>query len=1286
MKIFILFLVFYSTLFSNNLCEESFNYKYILNGYDIEKKTPFSPLESIYHVQLFSTKNCEIRIYSKDYDINETYNLNENELFEKKYRIKPKGILNSINIFGKNYLTYKSTLPLIIFSKEKLIIIASASGYERQEFGTIDYNYNNITSTDISSVLDSKELGTEFSFSTLSSDLLEYGGDFNVTSLIDSNDVKFIDESAFPQDTFTFRLDKYNSLFLKNCKKLFKNNIKVKSKYPILVSFSSIIQLFEYPTDFTEYQTKHKSVVYNIIYPDNYLNKSYFLIPYLSYSNTPKKYYYKIIPLNDNTNININGIDKGNYNKSDFIQEISNQILNIEADKNISVFQYQFYDTLNVFPNNQSHRTIFNSYTMNHILPLDMSQKNINFLTWDNRDLNNNILYLIKSNDDSVMLNYENIDTIDKTFESKIVENTNFTVEFIRLEKNINQLISKKGVSGIIHSYNYEDIYSYNIINNFEEFNYNILINKNIYIDTLCIFNRFVLSIDNIDDYASITWTINGSHYITKGKDILDLTDYPFGNYYIKANINDSLTLEKEVFKNDFYKGYDSIYYLCYDTLNEYHLNLDLDIDKSEFSIEWWPKDIIKNPFDYHIFFESKLEESTMLYYEIKSGSCCSKYDSIYFKIDELNPKILLDSIDLCSKDSVELYLDRNYQIVEWSNGDNSSVTKVKNNGVYSATITDFTCTKVVTINLDKYKIINPKITTSQNNFCYGDSTTLSLDKDYETIIWNTGESTKDIIVKESGVYSATVTQGECTNDTNIVINVNPLPTLDIEAPNGAILCDGGSIILEAKVPANTKITWNDGTKLAKRTVSISGTYTLTAEDIKTGCKNTKSIVVTDIENLKAEIQGDLTFCDGESTTLTIQPQGKSYLWNTGETTQSIVVNQSGVYSATITTDTDCKIDAEIEVEKLPLPTFQILGETIICKNSTTIYPDKDFEFYEWSNGETSKSITLDKAGNYELTATDSNGCKATQSIEITESTPEINLSNRNIDFSELLFGDTKSENITSDRDIILTKNSSFFDVNYSNKNIQISFNPKDIGQFIDTLIIENIDDCKALDTIYIKGICKAEILAKVSNSEAYPGDLVNNTVNLELLQDIPLPKDFNYEINIQINQDAIQIQDATTFNYKNNKLEINIEDFINKIEYDEKVKEINSKLMLTKNLENELQITKFETDNPFLIPIRQNGNIKIYEVCLYEARLIENYNEALIGNITKTNIALTTYYAGKYEITISDITGKTLYQKAETTSDNEEINFNYYLTNGTYIIKINEPGKTQTRKIVFVE
>ena len=88
----------------------------------------------------------------------------------------------------------------------------------------------------------------------------------------------------------------------------------------------------------------------------------------------------------------------------------------------------------------------------------------------------------------------------------------------------------------------------------------------------------------------------------------------------------------------------------------------------------------------------------------------------------------------------------------------------------------------------------------------------------------------------------------------------------------------------------------------------------------------------------------------------------------------------------------------------------------------------------------------------------------------------------------------------------------------------------------------------------------------------------------------------------------------------------------------------------------------------------------------MYEARLIENYNEALIKQITQTKTTLNTYYAGIYEITISDISGKTLYQKAATTTDDEEINFNYNLRNGTFIIKIQEPGQIQTRKIVFVE
>ena len=50
---------------------------------------------------------------------------------------------------------------------------------------------------------------------------------------------------------------------------------------------------------------------------------------------------------------------------------------------------------------------------------------------------------------------------------------------------------------------------------------------------------------------------------------------------------------------------------------------------------------------------------------------------------------------------------------------------------------------------------------------------------------------------------------------------------------------------------------------------------------------------------------GPLEFCDGDSVVLT-SSAAESYLWSTGETTQSIVVTTSGNYRVNVTDDNGC--------------------------------------------------------------------------------------------------------------------------------------------------------------------------------------------------------------------------------------------------------------------------------------------------------------------------------------------------------------------------------------------
>ncbi len=672
-------------------------------------------------------------------------------------------------------------------------------------------------------------------------------------------------------------------------------------------------------------------------------------------------------------------------------------------------------------------------------------------------------------------------------------------------------------------------------------------------------------------------------------------------------------------------------------------------------------------------------------YYKVKVyNSTDTLRDSSLVTIKEiLETKVEQSKEYLCKNDSLVLFTNENYEVV-WNDSIISKSFTVYNTGTYTALAIDSSkCALLKTIVINDFL---PVLSATQNNFCEGDSATISLDKAYETIVWNTGETTKDIVVKTAGVYSATVTEGECSNTASIEIKVNPLPDFDVKAPNGLLICDGGSVEIEIEADPNISIQWSDNSRVRKRTFNQSGTFTITAKDIKTGCELTKEIVISDMNEIQADILGNRTFCDGESTTLTLNPEGKSYLWNTGETTRSIEVSESGNYSATITSEAGCEITATKEVTKYPLPDFEILGETIICENPVAIYPNKDFTNYEWNTGANSKTITITEAGNYWLRVTDENGCETTNNIEVKQANPELNLSTNNINFGEIIFGSTKTQTITADRDVIITKNTAKFNANINNKNINIIFNPTNIGEYIDTLIVETEGDCKATDTIYITGVCKAEILASVSNATGYPNDNITNKISLELQQQIPLPIDFNYNLTLNINQDAIYITDNTTYSYANGRLVIDIADYLNKSNYQTQIKDIKSRINLARNHENPIKISNFTTDNEFLIPLRKDGNITIYEVCLDSMRLIENYTPANIQTLNRTTIILNTYESGAYKIEISDLTGKVITKQTQTTKNSEQIKYNYELSNGTYIIKITEPGKIQTIKVIFVE
>lgn len=82
---------------------------------------------------------------------------------------------------------------------------------------------------------------------------------------------------------------------------------------------------------------------------------------------------------------------------------------------------------------------------------------------------------------------------------------------------------------------------------------------------------------------------------------------------------------------------------------------------------------------------------------------------------------------------------------------------------------------------------------------------------------------------------------------------------------------------------------------------------------------------------------GPTTLCQGDSVILTASSSQcvgpYTYLWSTGETTQSITVSQSGDYSVTINSTNSCSFYNSIKITVSPNPTISAGQDVMICAN-----------------------------------------------------------------------------------------------------------------------------------------------------------------------------------------------------------------------------------------------------------------------------------------------------------------------------------------------------------------
>ncbi len=237
----------------------------------------------------------------------------------------------------------------------------------------------------------------------------------------------------------------------------------------------------------------------------------------------------------------------------------------------------------------------------------------------------------------------------------------------------------------------------------------------------------------------------------------------------------------------------------------------------------------------------------------------------------------------------------------------------------------------------------------------------------------------------------------------SLTIVVKDKPVINI-LYNNQLICKGDSKSLFAKSDMpNTTYQWSTGETSDSIKVKPSNTaiYSLTGT-APNSCIDTASVTVNVSKFTNPAITilpNQAQICYGDSVMLTANG-GSAYLWSPSVGLSSTIDNT--VYANPVTTTTytvtgtlnGCSDKANIivSVNPLPVPSISYTGTNPFCYGgSIDLFTSLPYYSYQWLqgganiNGKTNNSYTATSGGKYEVIVSDNNGCKNSDSINVSQ-------------------------------------------------------------------------------------------------------------------------------------------------------------------------------------------------------------------------------------------------------------------------------------------------------------
>ena len=577
----------------------------------------------------------------------------------------------------------------------------------------------------------------------------------------------------------------------------------------------------------------------------------------------------------------------------------------------------------------------------------------------------------------------------------------------------------------------------------------------------------------------------------------------------------------------------------------------------------------------------------------------------------------------------------------EWSNGATNKSLLVYEPGTYSVRVENIAgCEGFAEITLDYPPDPGLEII-GDNIFCRGDSGIIAANGNFESYLWSTGETSREIAVGKPGVYYLEVSDTNgCKYLDSIECRFLPDPELEIEAPD--YICEESEATLKPNKEFASYL-WSTGANTKDIIINEPGEYTLIISD-GNGCKDTASVLVGEYPRPEIDIHGTDILCRDEAIILTADSGFTDYRWSNGDTSRIATIDEPGRYFLLAKGPNGCNAKDSIDI--------------VLFTPDPLLFNKDALDF---------GNVMIDTSDIRYLIITNNSDYNLTVNVYFEESAPNF----------EILDWDGPKE------------------IKYgSNELVKMSFDPHALKNYKHNLIVEVIHPCSVKYDIPLNGTGKVLMRVYIPEIRANIRTDISIPLFAKLETGQNISSSSNFSADILINAQALMpINDAGVVTGGLRLLKLNGEN-ITISSAPIQLGSISGSVLLSDEKETGLIIDAFSWNDEFVECILDDGLLIIDSVCVEFLRGVELTEPTILElGPNPADDELRVYVKsdeyGDFRLTIYDIQGREIktYSWFSDSDDLREfiLNANNFPP-GLYRAVLNTPWSSRSKSVIVTQ